>query len=218
MIVLKIIGIILAIIIILFLSILAIPINIVVENDQNNGVKKYIKILCFSIGDSESTSPFIKKLLNKTTSESDKSDKTKKEEKKKDKATDKKDKGKDTSITDIIGLVIEIIKQIVWSFSHVTLKKLSLYYIAGGTDPADTATKYGIACATIYPAISFIMSLMKVNNKKVNVNIKCDFNKEETVLDFHIAISIRIVFIVIAGLRLLFKEIVKKIKGNRNNG
>ena len=150
--------------------------------------------------------------------ESDKSDKTKKEEKKKDKATDKKDKGKDTSITDIIGLVIEIIKQIVWSFSHVKLKKLSLYYIAGGTDPADTATKYGIACATIYPAISFIMSLMKVNNKKVNVNIKCDFNKEETVLDFHIAISIRIVFIVIAGLRLLFKEIVKNIKGNRNNG
>lgn len=206
-------AIILAVIFLLILLVLIVPVNVVIQKDSQKLAKIYVKILFLSIGDADSTSPIIKKITGKFNNKKEKdSTEQKKEAEQKEKKTSPKSK---TNIGDTIGTITRIIKEVIWLFKRVKLKKLFISYIGGGDDPAKIATDYGIACATIYPLLGYVSSITKVDSKKVNIDIKCDFERESTHFDFDIVFSIRIIFGVFAAIRFLINHIKNKIWENK---
>lgn len=220
MIVLKIIGIVLLIVLIILALILVCPVGIIVSN-RGKDFELFVKVL------------FLKIPIN---AEQDQPEKPKKPEyKHAEKKPKKKNKGflqnildslgiskltnfkKDTekqgfadTIGDTISVITNIIKQIVGLFKHIKIKKLFLNCICGGEDAAQTAMDYGIACAAIYPLSGYLHSIIKVNSRKEQINVQCDFSREDTKFEFETLLSVQVIFIVIAFIKLIFEESRRK--------
>lgn len=223
MIVLKIIGIVLLILILLIALILLCPVGIIIKNDKKKGIELFIKILFLKI-------PI----------ETDKKEPAKKkpaEYKYERKKPAKKSKGflqnildalgiskltnirKDTekqgfadTIGDTVSVIINIIKQIAGLFKHIKIKKLFINCICGGEDAAQAAMDYGIACAAIYPISGYLHSIVKINSRKEDINVQCDFNREDSFFEFDTLLSVQVIFIITALIKLIAEESKRKVQ------
>lgn len=94
-----------------------------------------------------------------------------------------------------------------------------LLKVAANDDAAQTAIKYGKVCSAIYPSIGFICSNMKV--RKYDVNVAPDFINHENDAIFEIKLSVVPIkltnAVVVLAFRLLFKVLLKLLKGSKNN-
>lgn len=84
----------------------------------------------------------------------------------------------------------------------------------GAGDSAETAIKYGKTCSTVFPAMGFIVSNMRV--KKYNTEINPDFISGTNSARFHVKAGvapIRLInAIIVVAFDLLFKVIFKLLK------
>lgn len=102
---------------------------------------------------------------------------------------------------------------------HIVIRELYLFMtVTGGCDAAETALNYGQLCQKIFPALSFICTNLPV--KKYDVEIEPDFLGLKNKAQFAVSIHIRPIFflnaIIILVFRLLFKVVLKFLKGIKN--
>ena len=95
-------------------------------------------------------------------------------------------------------------------FKHILFKKLDLFITVAFEDAADTATKYGYACAGIYPAMAIILRVFKY--KDYNVIIVPDFDKQAPEIYTDLEISIVPWFVVAGGIEAIIKLLKLKAK------
>lgn len=222
MIVLKIIGIVLLIIILLIGVILTLPVGIIIKNDEK-GFNFFVKILFIKIPIKQKQKPKKKKPEKKT---------EERQQISKNKSNglvqrildalgisnltnikeDTEEKGFSETVGDLASALVNIIKQILKLFKHIRLKKLYLNCICGGEDSAETAMNYGTACAVIYPVSGYLHSIMKVNHRKENIIVQCDFGSEQGRFETEAHISVRIFFIVVALIKLVWSEYQRKLQ------
>lgn len=104
-------------------------------------------------------------------------------------------------------------------FKSVVFDEIEIYITVGTGDSAQTAIKYGKTCQKVYPLIGFICSNNLV--KKYDVNVEPDFlaNKSEGEMyfDFHLIIRKIINATLAMVVRLVFKVVLKFLKGAKNN-
>ncbi len=105
-------------------------------------------------------------------------------------------------IKEITGLVT---KQIVKIIKHIKIRELDIYAVAGGENAADTAILYGEACAIIYPLVNLISSVCK--GKKCRASVDIDYNLPESKAIAVFSVSLRPIFVVSHGLKLIIKAI-----------
>lgn len=189
MIVLKIIGIILAAIILLLCLVLFLPVKVIFELESIEEVKIYVRFLFMTFGKKKKKSK-VADTVTKATGVSKKDKKVK----------DKKD------IRKIVDLVVSIIKQFAQLVQHCKLEKLNVQYISAGEDPSETAMEYGYACAAIYPVTGVLYSIMDVKDRGVTLNVGCDFQKTDTVFEFYSVISVRVVHLLVAVIKFLIEQ------------
>ena len=96
---------------------------------------------------------------------------------------------------------------------HIIVPKFNLKIFVGGGDAALTAIEYGAVCAVVYPILGLAESQLKF--KKQNVDISCDYNNENSVLEMNAIIKIRLIFIIKAFNSFVLSYIKKAI-GNNN--
>lgn len=195
-------------ILLLILILLAMPVTLYV--DYGNETKISVRYLFVKI-----------KLIPKK----EKKTKKKKSERKKDKAENKEpEKEKNSQFTDILkekGLsgIIDLLKEIIKILKntsssirkHIIIKRFNLNIAVASEDAADTAINYGYACAAVYPAFSFICSIVK-KVKKHNLEILADYNSKETKAVFELKTSIKLMFIIPIILSALIKTIKLLLK------
>lgn len=117
--------------------------------------------------------------------------------------------------------LLEIIKEAVSivknasekTLRHTVIKNLKIDIIIVGDDAADTAMKYGYACAAIYPAVSFIDSSMKL--KRREIDIAAGFNEKQMKIFVESKVNIRPMFLLGTVITAVFRGI-KLILGIRN--
>lgn len=102
---------------------------------------------------------------------------------------------------------------------HIVIRELYLYMtITGGCDAAETALEYGRMCQKVFPALSYICSQLPV--KKYDCEIEPDFIGLKNSAEFALSIHIRPIFflnaIIVLVFRLLFKVVLKFLKGIKN--
>lgn len=92
-----------------------------------------------------------------------------------------------------------------------------LLKVSFGDDAAQNAIKYGKVCSAVYPSMGFICSNMKV--KKYEVNVVPDFISQENKAQFALSLSVRPIkltnAVVVLAFRLLFKVLLKLLKGSK---
>lgn len=92
-----------------------------------------------------------------------------------------------------------------------------LLKVSSGDDAAQNAIKYGKVCSAVYPSMGFICSNMKV--KKYEANVVPDFISQENKAQFALSLSVRPIkltnAVVVLAFRLLFKVLLKLLKGSK---
>ena len=110
----------------------------------------------------------------------------------------------------IVKNLLKVLKNLSsYLLKHIYVVKFYLDIKISEEDSAQTAIKYGQACAVLYPAINFIFNNLKV--KRHNVKIYPDFNSEKTSVYFSAVFKIRLIYILKAGLVAFFKFIMNFI-------
>ncbi len=102
---------------------------------------------------------------------------------------------------------------------HIVFRKLYLWMtVSGGFDASDTAMEYGRMCQKVFPALGYICSNLPV--KKYDVEIEPDFLGGKTNAQFAFSVSIRPIFfinaVIVLAVRLVFKVVIKFLKGIKN--
>lgn len=208
MLVLKIIGIILALILALIFIILMLPVHIIIKKDENDEIKILYRVLFFTFGEEPDPDNKLVKDLMGLAGVSKLTD----VENIKESADSK---GVSATVSDTVSVLVGLVKQLVWIFKYLKLSKLNINCICAGEDSAETAMDYGVACAVIYPLSGFLHSVMRVNRRKEKINVRCDFINNKPTFNVEAVISVKILFVVIAFLRLVKDETEKKLQEMR---
>ena len=113
-------------------------------------------------------------------------------------------------LCDILKLFLKKAERLI---PHMIVSKFNLKILVGSDDAAITALEYGTVCAIAYPTLGFAESLVKF--KKQKVDISCDYNNENSVLEMNAILKIRAIFLIKAFNSFVLSYIKKAI-GNNN--
>ena len=102
---------------------------------------------------------------------------------------------------------------------HIVIRELYLFMtVTGGCDAAETAMEYGRTCQKVFPAMGYICSNLPV--KKYDVEIEPDFIGVKNSAQFATSVHIRPIFfinaVIVLAIRLVFKVVLKFLKGIKN--
>jgi len=106
------------------------------------------------------------------------------------------------SLTKIITLITLLIGQVEWILRRFRLEKLRVFIVCGGGDAADAAMEYGMVCAAVYPLIGYLNANLDAVKNAEDVQVGCDFDGEPQ-LKFDFFVSIRGIHLLRAVFRAL---------------
>ena len=98
------------------------------------------------------------------------------------------------------------------------LNRFDLYICLGGEeDAAQGAILYGQVCGAAYSACGALFGLLPCRRKAVSVDL--DYHSREHRVDFSAAVSIRVLFLLVEGLILLYKALpfFKKLQQSQDH-
>lgn len=112
-------------------------------------------------------------------------------------------------------LIIIIKNFSTYLLKHIYVVKFDLEVKISEEDSAQTAIKYGQACAVLYPAMNFIFQNIKIKEHKVTISP--DFNGEKTTIYFASVFKIGLIYILKASFVAFFKFIKNFISLKNKN-
>lgn len=173
---------------------LLLPVKFIIRNDDENHLFFRVKFLFWTFGES--------KKKDKSESKSGGIEQLKSESLK---ARIQRDGLIDT-VTVGAKILTELLKELVRLFGHCTAEKFEFKLLCSSDDAAETAIKYGGCCAIVYPLLGFINSAIKVKPKGRKIDISCQYNGVSEVFRYDFLISVRVVFILAALLKVLLSK------------
>lgn len=194
MIALKILGIVLCALILLVGAICFIPVSLRLTSkaDERLGYKLYVLGVQIPI----------KKLAGKKSSKAEKSE-TETEKGEEDKVKSK------PSLDELADIIKALSKQFFWLLKRFKINKLHILSISAGDDAASVAMQYGAICAVLYPITAVIESNMHIKKNATDVSVACDFERDESVFELDIKVSVKVFYLLLAVAAIL-SDIVKQ--------
>lgn len=201
MIVLKIIGIVLAVLIALIFIILMLKAKLVFVFSTKNKIELKVKLLFFTLYDlnkkkkkkkkTGKVGKFLKRIfgINALTDSEGLKD-------------DVQESGIVNTVNKVITVLFLLAGQTKWILKRIEWKKLRLLAICGGNDAADLAMEYGALCSIVYPFVGYLDTNFDIKEKVKDINVLCDFDGE-AIFETEIIAKIRIIHIVRAISRNL---------------
>ncbi len=200
MIVLKIIGIVLAAILLIIGIIILLPVDVIVREDKQTGFKILFRFLGKVFGEEPDPNNPIVKEIKKVTGVN--------------KLIDSKtvkgnidNKGVSLTANEMLSLLKLFINRIFKLLPKATLHTLKIEYTCAG-DAAKAAFEYGAACAVVYPIKGIIEDNVKRIKNAPEVNLSCDFDATEPQLYLNLILRFML-FRILAAFIYIVKENVK---------
>lgn len=110
------------------------------------------------------------------------------------------------AIKALFGLVSAVLSKLKKFLRYVSFKVLKINIAVGSDNAAATAIEYGSVCTAVYPAVSIITSVSRVKFKQVD--IRSDFNSENTTFVCSAELSVPLVCGIVLGVGIM-KEIYR---------
>ncbi|MBQ8796875.1 MAG: hypothetical protein IJZ56_01630 [Oscillospiraceae bacterium] len=180
-------------------AVLLLPVRLVVKSGEKESVVLEFKVLCFTFGgkpkpDSDADKA-VKKAGGTETSLKDRIG----------------DKGLTQTLSEIYGLVVELLKTAVKLLGRCVITKLRIQIRCSGNDAAATAIHYGQCCTATHGLLTALRAIMTVRQKGCDIDIGCDFTGSESLFRYHVEVSVRVCHVLAAAIRLLFSEKIRKV-------
>lgn len=191
MIILKILGIILAVILCILLFVLLCPVNIKLWTDENKKIKFAVKLLFININNQKENKPQEKETEGKTKENFFKA------------YFDKY--GFTETVSKFFELAGDALKELSFILHRAKFKKVYLTIICGTDDASKTALSYGRICSAVYPATAYLYNNFKVSKDAFDINIGCNFDEEKFDYSFELEVSLLSFSAVISVLKLFRK-------------
>lgn len=191
MIILKIIGIIIAVLLCLLLIVFHCPVNIRLWTDQEKKVKFAVKFLFININNQKEKTP-----------------------EKSAKSPDKKDSllklyFKKYGFCDTVSKISEILsdglRELSFILHRTRFKKIYLTILCATNDASKTALSYGRICSAVYPVTAILDNEFRVSKDAFDINIGCDFNTDKFDWSFDFEVSLMSFSAVISAIKLFRK-------------
>ncbi len=210
MIVLKIIGILLAVVLFVIVFALLQSIKVMFSFTTEGKLDLKAKILFFTVYDA-----------NKKPKKNAKEDKEEPKEKKKPSkisayfqrlfgidtladAANIKENAETQGISESVNKVVSVFSllfgQIVWLLRKIRVQKFRVLAICGGADAADAAMEYGLVCAAIYPLVGYVETNLNTKTNATDIQIGCDF-ENEAYFETDFTVKLRLIHIIRAVLK-----------------
>ena len=181
------------------LAILLLPVRLIVKNNENEPIILQIKVLWFTFGGKlKPDSPAHKAVKKADTGSGSIKERI-------------QTKGLTQAISEIYGLVTELLKIAAKLLGHCVVTKLHIQIRCAGNDAAATAIHYGQCCAATHGLVTAVRAFIPVRQRGYDVDIGCDFSGGESLLRYHVELSFRVIHGLAAGLRLLLSEKFRKL-------
>ncbi len=212
MIVLKIIGILLAVVLLSAFMVLMLNLQVIFGFNTEGLLDVRAKISFITVFDLK------KQQEKKNSADIKKSDKRKKEKKNgKISAYFQKKFGLDklleaykpngesgAGISDIVNKIVTLLSlvmgEITWLLRKITVKRFHILAVCGGSDAADAAMEYGAVCAAVYPLVGYIEANLNTAKDSTDIRIGCDF-ENDAYFETDIRVKLRLIHIVRAAFR-----------------
>ena len=204
MIVLKIIGILLAVISAVLVFALLQSLKVVFTFDTVGKLELKAKIMFFTLYD-------VNKKNQKNETETPKKKKDKKQSRLSEyfkrlfgidtiaDAANVKENSETQGISDSVNKIVTVLSmmfgQIIWLFKKVRVHRFHVLAVCGGSDAADVAMEYGLVCASIYPLVGYIETNFDTKQNATDVQIGCDF-ENEAYFETDFIIKLRLIHII----------------------
>lgn len=204
MIVLKILGIVLAAILLIIVLILMLPVRVVIFTQADGNIKILYKILFLTFGKKPNPRSLIVRVAKELTGLSRLSDLS---------AIKKSlsDSGVSATAGQIVHILMLLLGRVVWLLQYCTVKRLRVDAVCAGADAAEAAMEYGATCAVIYPLLGYLEGNMKVRQKGLDINVNCDFSRVLGAFDLEAEISVRIWHVARALVYIIRKNVEEEI-------
>ena len=190
-------------ILLLIFAFLLLPVKFIIKNDDDNHLYFRVKFLFWTFGEADEKTETKPKAYPQKKSGID----TLKLESLK--ARIKRD-GLVETVRVGAKILEQIFKALVRILKHCKAEKFEFKLLCSSDDAAQTAMKYGTCCAIIYPLLGFINSAIKVKPKGRKIDISCQYDGVSEVFRYDFIISVRVVFIVVALLKLLLSKALRE--------
>ena len=196
LIVLKILGILLAVIVGIIGILMVLPVTVKVFTDPQGKVKVYYKILFFVFGKKPDPNHIVVKLAVKILGLEQYSD------------WDKiriaaKVNHWGSVLHQLLSLIRRILKRVVRLLQKCRVSCLHAHITVGHEDAAMAAIEYGSISTAVYAIAGFIDANMKLDKEAMDVAVSCDFARSNPTATMDIRLSVRIFWVVCALLRLI---------------
>lgn len=189
---------IIAFIVLLITVILMLPVYVIIKNNEDNELILRYKILFKTFGEHPDPDSPVLKILKRAT------------------GIGRLEKSNFESSTKAIGLpatasqsvkvVTDLLREVVTLLKYCTVNRLHIKVVCANEDAADTAINYGACCATIYPLVGFLNSVLHVRKDGQDVDISCNYLNGKDEFHFDFLISVRLYHVLAAFLRISYEE------------
>ena len=210
MVVLKIIGWIVLILLLLLLLLLLLSVDLILQYDAAKGFQVKVRVWGMVFGGSKGA----------------KKEKTEKEESGFVKAIKKQlgishlgsmqearetveERGFAETVTDTAELLMLLLERVFWLVKRCRVPYCRITAVTGGEG---AALDYGVACAVLYPLTAYQQEQMRLKQKRLRLDLRCDYGLEQGVFELDLAIRIRTVHALRAVLHILGQTIKKNVK------
>ncbi len=211
MVVLKIIGWILASLALLLVLVLMLPVDLLLQSDGVKGFRVKVRILGLTFG------------------ENPKKEKAKKEKKPEsafvkaikrslglshlgsieDARNSIEKRGFAETVTETAKIFMLLLDRVLWLVKRCRVLYCRITAVSGG----DTAAlDYGIACAVLYPLSSYLQERMRLNPKRLKLDLRCDHTRPEGQFELDLAVRLRVIHSLRALMHIIKKNIEKEIE------
>lgn len=111
-------------------------------------------------------------------------------------------RGTAVTVKETADVLLAILNRVVWILKYCKIKKFDIVSVSAGED---AAIDYGTACAVIYPIVGYVKSNFKVNERKMNVNITCDYLNDDSSYSVYLELRVK-TFHIIRALFYIVKR------------
>lgn len=199
LIVLKILGILLAVIVGIIAILMVLPVTVTLFTDPQGKVKIYYKILFFVFGKKPDPNHIIVRLAVKLLGLEQYSD------------WDKiriaaKVNNWGSVLHRLLALIGRLLSRIVRLLGKCRVSRFHAHITVGHEDAAMAAIEYGSISTAVYSIAGFADANMKMDEDAMDVEVYCDFAQTNPTATLDIRVSVRIFWVVCAWIRLMVEN------------
>lgn len=210
MLVLKILGIVLAAVVLIICLILLLPVHVMLYTREDGSIKLLYRILFLTFGRHPNPKSPIVRIAKELTGLSRLSDL----------GTVKRsveDSGISTTAGQIVHILLLLLERVVWLLQYCTLRRLRINAVCAGEDAAEAAMEYGAVCAVVYPLIGFVEGNMKVRERGLEVSIGCAFDRAVGGFSLEAELTVRIWYVALALAHIIRRNVEEEIYKEAGN-